>query len=98
MSIFRKLHRFYRHECCFPYSLSFLFVLLIYAIDFLASEDPLIWPSAGAYTIIAAYYLLNLRYYAKKRLVFDDPGFFIFVLTVKIILWGLVLLGLLIVR
>lgn len=97
MTIAKKLCRFYRHQCCFPYSLSFVFVLIIYAIDFCAYEAPLIWPSVGAYAIIAAYYLLNLTYYVRKSLVFEDPGFFISVLTVKIFLWGLVLLGLFIV-
>ncbi len=98
MKISKKLYRFYFHECCFPYSLSFLFVLLIYAIDFFAYENPVIWPSVGAYAIITAYYLLNLRYYVRKTLVFEDPAFFISVLTVKISLWGMVLLGLLILR
>jgi len=98
MKISKKLYRFYFHDCCFPYSFSFLFVVLIYTIDFFAYENPLIWPSVGAYSIITAYYLLNLRYYVKKTLVFDDPTFFISVLTVKILLWGMVLLGLLIVR
>ena len=98
MTIAKKLRRFYFHQCCFPYSLSFLFVLFIYAIDFFGYENPLVWPSVGAYAIITAYYLLNLRYYLKRTLVFDDPGFFISVLTVKICLWGLILLGMLIVR
>jgi hypothetical protein len=43
--ILKMTLRFYRHECCFPYTLSFLLVLLIYAIDFHTLEKAMLWPS-----------------------------------------------------
>ena len=91
-----KLYRFYRHECCWPYALSFPLVLVIYAIDFFGHEDPLRWPSIASYSIIAGYYLRNVRLYKNEALVSDDPGFFISLLTFKIVLWGVIMLGLLI--
>lgn len=96
MTVLDKLYRFYRHECCYPYSVSFLLVLFIYAIDFFVSDPPMLWPSITAYLIIAGYYIQNIRFYKRNWLNSDDPEFFMLLLTVKIVLWGFLLSGLLI--
>lgn len=89
-----KIYRFYRYECCFPYSISFLLVLFIYAIDFFISDKLMLWPSILSFLIIAAYYVLNLAKYRKNRLSSDDPKFFISLLTIKTVLWGCLLVAL----
>jgi hypothetical protein len=96
MTTLRKTYHFYRHDCCFPYAISFLLVLFIYTIDFYGSDQPLFWPSIASYLILAGYYVQNIRYYRKNVLTQDDPQFFILLLTVKIVLWGVLLLGLLV--
>jgi len=96
MTLPNRIYKFYRHECCFPYSIAFLLVLLIYAIDFFFSDPPMLWPSIVSYLIIAGYYIQNIRYYKRNWINSDDPEFFILLLTVKIVLWGLLLSGLLI--
>ena len=96
MTAVRKVYRFYRYECCFPYTLSFLLVLFIYAIDFYAAERPLIWPSGLSYLILVGYYIQNTRYYKKNVLTSEDPQFFLLLLTLKIVLWGALLVGLVI--
>lgn len=96
MTTLRKIYRFYRHECCFPYAISFLLVLFIYAIDFYGSDQPLFWPSIASYLVLAGYYIQNIRYYRKNVLIQDDPQLFILVLTVKIVLWGVLLLWLIV--
>jgi hypothetical protein len=93
-----KIYHFYRCECCIPYSLSFLLVLCIYAIDFFISDKLMLWPSILSFLIIAAYYVLNLVKYWKNTLSSDDPKFFISLLTVKIALWGGLLVALTIAR
>ena len=98
MRLWQKTYRFYRHECCVPYSISFLLVLLIYAIDFFFSNPPMLWPSIVSYLILAGYYIQNIRYYKRNWINSDDPKFFISVLTVKVFLWGLLLVGLLVLR
>lgn len=97
IGVSKKLSRFYRDECCFPYSLSFLLVLVIYSLDFYVSKKPLLWPSILSYSVITAYYILNVIYYKGKKLIsHDDPKFFISILTCKIFLWGILLFGLII--
>lgn len=87
----RKIWRFYARDCCWPYSLSFYLVLLIFFLDFVLSSQPQVKPSLAAYGIITAYYLQNIRYYRNKVLVSEDPQFFIRFLTCKILLWGCIL-------
>ncbi len=96
MTLPSRIYQFYRHECCFPYSISFLLVLLIYAIDFFVSDPPMLWPSIVSYLIIAGYYIQNTRYYKRNWINSDDPESFMLLLTIKIVLWGLLLSGLLI--
>jgi hypothetical protein len=96
MTVVEKVYRFYRHECCYPYSVSFLLVLCIYAVDFFFSDPPMLWPSLTAYLIIAGYYIQNIRFYKRNRLNSENPEFFILLLTVKIVVWGFLLSGLLI--
>jgi len=73
-----------------------LLVLFIYGIDFYGSEQPLFWPSIASYIVLAGYYIQNVIYYRKNVLTQDDPQFFILVLTVKIVLWGVLLVGLIV--
>jgi hypothetical protein len=96
MTTLRKIYRFYRYESCFPYTISFLLVLFIYVIDFGISNHPLLWPSIASYLILAGYYVQNIRYYKKNVLTSDDPRFFILMLTFKVGIWGVLLLGLLV--
>lgn len=93
-TILKKIYIFYRHECCFPYSISFFLVLLIYAVDLYTSNKTLLLPSIFSYLIITGYYIQNIIYYKKNVIISDDPKFFILILTVKILLWGILLLGL----
>jgi hypothetical protein len=73
MTALRKIFRFYRYECCFPYTMSFFLVLFIYAIDFGVSDQALLWPSIISYLILAGYYVQNVRYYKRNVLGSDDP-------------------------
>jgi len=56
----------------------------------------MLWPSIVSYLIIAGYYIQNIRYYKRNWINSDNPEFFMLLLTVKIVLWGLLLAGLLI--
>jgi hypothetical protein len=76
--------------------MSFFLVLFIYAIDFGVSDQALLWPSIISYLILAGYYVQNVRYYKRNVLGSDDPEFFILMLSFKIVLWGLLFIGLLI--
>jgi len=58
----------------------------------------MLWPSIVSYFIIAGYYIQNIRYYKRNWINSDDPEFFILLLTVKVVLWGVLLSGLLILR
>ena len=89
--ILKMTWRFYRHECCFPYTLSFLLVLLIYITDFHILEKTMLWPSIISYGIITGYYVQILSYYRRKVLFSDNPKFFILILGFKILLWGIIL-------
>jgi len=67
-------------------------------MDFFFSDPPMLWPSIVSYFIIAGYYIQNIRYYKRNWINSDDPEFFILLLTVKVVLWGVLLSGLLILR
>lgn len=94
MAVSQNIYRFYRHECCFPYSLSFILVLIIYFLDFFGIDNSSHIPSVMSYSIITGYYIFNVILYRKRLLESENPGFFIAILSVKVVLWG-VLLGLL---
>lgn len=68
----------------------------MYAVDFFPSPEPSRWPSVVSYLIIAGYYVYNVWLFKKKLLFSADDQFFIGILTVKIIVWGMILGGLLI--
>ncbi|MCH7505235.1 hypothetical protein IID04_06360 [PVC group bacterium] len=95
--LFSKIYNFYRHDCCVPYAISYYLVLAIYFLDFCVYQEPVIWPSAFGYFILFAYYLYNVRLYKSQKLHKIDLGFFIGFLTTKITIWGILLVGLVII-
>ena len=95
LSILAKVARFYRDECCVPYAISFYLTLIIYVLDFHLAPKPLIWPSATSYAILTAYYVQIIARYRQIAREKDDPKFFISFLTLKIVLWGILLIALL---
>jgi len=88
---FKKIYRFYRYECCWPYAVSFFFVLVIYWLDFVVAKKSDHWGSYLAYAIIFTYYLYILYRYFRGKISIDNPKFFIGFLTFKIIVWGVIL-------
>lgn len=92
----RRIYGFYRYDCCWPYSLAFILTLIIYWLDFFSSSQTKYWPSLTAFGLIFAYYLYNLYLAAKGRLKNNQDGFFIKLLTLKIIIWAAILGGLII--
>ena len=98
IEILKKTYRFYRHECCFPYSISFLLVLLIYSMDFYILEKTKIWPSLISYIIVTGYYVKIFSYYRRGILstLSHDPKFIISILSIKVFLWGILLFALII--
>jgi hypothetical protein len=90
----KKIYIFYRYECCFPYSISFLLVLLIYSLDFYTLEKAKVWPSLISYIILAGYYVYNVSCYRKRILPSHDPKFYMSILSIKVFLWSVFLLAL----
>ncbi|MCX5701554.1 MAG: hypothetical protein NTW64_01030 [Candidatus Omnitrophica bacterium] len=91
-SLFNKIYNFYRYDCCWPYAVSFLLVLVIYRIDFIDVNRIYHWESIFSYGIIFSYYLYNLHLYYQKKIVSSDTRFFIRFLTFKIFIWGFILI------
>ena len=90
-TLLNNIYIFYRRDCCWPYAISFFLVLIIYLLDFFFADTPRHLPSLCAYIIILAYYLYNLRRYFTTGLNTTNDAFFIRYLSLKIILWGLLL-------
>ncbi len=86
-----KIYRFYRHECCVPYTISFILTLVIYYLDFFVYEKLLLWPSFASYSVLAAYFVYIMVQYYRGLIPYEEPRFFVAVLTVKISVWGLAL-------
>jgi len=89
-SLFVNLYNFYRYDCCWPYSVSFLLVLLIFAIENVYARSNIPWASYLSLIIISAYWLFNIKLYKKKALKTENPDFFIGWLSFKIILWSVI--------
>lgn len=90
-TLLENICAFYRRDCCWPYAVSFFLVLIIYLLDFRFANTPFHLASLAAYVIILAYYLYNLRRYFTTGLNTKNDPFFIRYLSLKIILWGLLL-------
>jgi hypothetical protein len=90
--LFNKIYRFYRYECCWPYSLSFVLVLVIYWLDFIVERNAVPLASYLSYTVIFSYYIYNLYRYAKGKMNPKVDIFFIKFLSAKISILGLLLL------
>lgn len=90
--IFSNIYQFYRYDCCWPYAVSFLLVLVIYWFDFFIIEARIHAASLVGYGIIFAYYLYNVFLYNKGKLKAKDLEFFIRFLSVKVIIWGFLLI------
>ncbi len=89
-----KIYRFYRHECCVPYTISFVLTLVIYYVDFFIYEKLLLWPSIISYSVLTAYFAYIMVQYFKGKIPYEEPKFFVSVLGAKIFIWGAVLAGL----
>jgi hypothetical protein len=87
MSVIEKIKEFYCARCCWPYSAAFYVTLGIYWMDRSSS-----FPAASfsAFSILAAYYLYNVSQYRNGTL--GESAFFIWFLTFKISVWGLLLI------
>ena len=90
-AFFGNVYAFYRRDCCWPYALSFFFVLVIYWLDFFFAHTPYRLASFCSYAILLAYYLYNLRLFFTTGLDTGNDAFFIGYLSSKIIAWGLML-------
>lgn len=92
MQLFIKsIYEFYRHDCCWPYAVSFFLALSIYYLDFFIVNTRYRWASLVAYGIILAYYLYNVSLYFQNKIKTKNIKFFAVFLSSKIIIWGLIL-------
>ncbi len=89
---FRNIYQFYRYDCCWPYAVSFLLLLVIYWLDFFIVKTRYHYASLTGYGIILAYYLYNVVLYHKGKIKVKGLKFSIRFLSFKIIIWGLVLI------
>ena len=89
--LIRKLLVFYKEDCCWPYSLSFFLILIVYLLEFYSDTNS---SSASliAYLVIFAYYLYNIHLYRHNKLDAVDIVFFVKYLTFKIIVLSLLLI------
>lgn len=93
-TLLKNIAVFYRHDCCWPYSLSFYLVLVIFGMDFRGAATPYHWVSFFSYGTLLAYYLYILYLYFRKDITImekKNPGFFIKFLSAKAVLWGVLL-------
>lgn len=86
------IYKFYRYDCCWPYSISFYLVLYLYWLESVVIQNPSKWASILSYGIIFLYYIYILKKHkvgaiTEKR----NLSFFISFLTTKIIVWGALL-------
>lgn len=91
VALLKNIYQFYRYDCCWPYSVSFFLVLIIYWLDFFIVNISNHWVSMVSYGVIFAYYLYNVFLSAKGRIKAGDKIFFIVFLSSKIIIWGFML-------
>lgn len=96
--LFHKIYNFYRRDCCWPYAISFLLVLMIYRFDFIEPKKSCHWESIFSFGILFSYYIYNLRLYFRGKIAASDPQFLIGLLSIKIFAWGLILVLLFILR
>ena len=92
MLFIKKVFQFYRHDCCWPYALSFFLALIIYGLDFFIVNTRYHWASLAAYGIILAYYLYIASLYHRGKVKAKDDKFSVKFLSAKIIIWGLILI------
>lgn len=89
--ILRNIYQFYKYDCCWPYAVSFLLVLVIYWLDFFIIKTRTHYVSLAGYGIILAYYLYNVVLYHKGKIKAKGLEFFIRFLSFKIIILGFIL-------
>jgi len=89
----KNIYRFYRYDCCWPYSVSFYLVLVIFWCEAIWIQNPSKWASISSYAILLFYYLYN-RKLAKQNRIKDKRNltFFLSFLGFKIFLWGIFLI------
>lgn len=90
--LLKKIYCFYRHDCCWPYAVSFPLVLLIYGLERQTVVGGFPWASIGAYAILFAYWGYNVYLYNTTRFAAKDGPFFIRWLSLKIAVWLAVLI------
>lgn len=92
-SFIKNIYEFYRHDCCWPYAISFFLVLSIYWLDFYIVNTRYHWPSFVAYGVIFVYYLYNIYLYFQGKIKTNakNPKFFMVFLSSKVIIWGFIL-------
>ncbi|MBN1493298.1 MAG: hypothetical protein JW938_04055 [Candidatus Omnitrophica bacterium] len=88
----KNIYKFYRFDCCWPYSVSFYLVLIIFYLEACVIKNPSKWASIVSYGILLAYYLYIRKLYAERRLTQKrNESFLMLFLTAKIIIWGCIL-------
>jgi len=92
MVFLKKLFNFYRNDCCWPYALSFYLLLIIYWLDFITPGKTYHLSSYFSYAVVLAYYFYIVYRYFKKKIT-DKNEFFIKFLSLKIIIWGILLMS-----
>jgi len=97
-SLLKNIYTFYRYDCCWPYSASFYFALIVFWQDFFVVGTRYHWASLVAYGIIFVYYLDILRVHSQHEFEKKNPEFFIGFLSFKMITWGALLALLFVVK
>ena len=90
-SFIKNIYKFYRYDCCWPYTVSFFLALSIYWLNFFIVNTRYHWPSLVTYGIILVYYLYNVYLYFQGKIKTMNAKFFIAFLSSKVIIWGFVL-------
>jgi len=91
-SLIKSIDQFYRHDCCWPYAVSFYLTLIIYWFDFFVANSSRHWASPVAYGILLAYFLYIIHLFLLNKLENKNRTFFVGFLSFKVIVWGSVLL------
>jgi hypothetical protein len=89
--LIKDIFVFYRHDCCWPYAVSFYLTLIIYYLDFFTVATDRHWASPVAYGVLFVYFLYNLRRYFQGRIQAKNAQFLRSFLSFKITVLGLVL-------
>ncbi|MFH1799699.1 MAG: hypothetical protein ABH891_02465 [Candidatus Omnitrophota bacterium] len=87
----KNIYVFYKHDCCWPYAVSFYITLVIYGFDFFGAGTRFHWASPVAYGVLLAYFLYNVHLYFQGKIQAKNPQFALAFLSFKVTVLGSVL-------